>query len=306
MTDVSHVSAEEAYVERVKLARHSGAVLKAKLISLRSDSPEAIVLAFEGDDDKIIYGQWIRRIRPELRYEPFPCGGKKELKGLKNALTRDLNRLDEKVFFFVDRDFDDLSGFDSVNAVFVTDMYSVENYLVSEIVLDGLLRDEFPCHGAPDKRNSIIERFRSDYDIFLEVTYSLNRRIFIARKVPIELKKRLPTSLRDIATVAIGNVEPVQVRVEDVVVCEREPTPEEISALGEQFNRLEPKARYRGKFALKFFRDWIGKLADDQKQDNSILFSGIEGSVRRAELVISNFASKSVMPEELGIFIRSI
>ena len=70
------------------------------------------MLVFEGDDDKIVYGQWIRRVRPTLRYEPFPCGGKKEVRELKNALARDLAHLDDGVFFFVDRDFNDLLGFE--------------------------------------------------------------------------------------------------------------------------------------------------------------------------------------------------
>jgi Protein of unknown function (DUF4435) len=73
------------------------------------------LLAFEGDDDKIVYGQWIRRIRPGLRYEPFPCGGKREAKELKNALGRDLAQLGENVFFLVDRDYDDLTGFKSLS-----------------------------------------------------------------------------------------------------------------------------------------------------------------------------------------------
>lgn len=306
MTDVIAPSPEEAFLERVKSSRQSGAVLKAKLITLRTDFPEAIILVFEGDDDKIVYGQWIRRLRPNLRYEPFPCGGKKEVRGLKNAVLRDLNGLGQKIYFFVDRDFDDLSGFNGAESVFMTEMYAVENYLVSREVLEELLRDEFPCHGRPDKRADVINLFDSDYARFLEITSALNRRIFVSRKIPIELKKRLPTSLRSLATIELGNIRPVEIELESIVVYERDPTPDEIVGLDDQFIELDPATRYRGKFALKFFKDWLGKLADECQKEGTTIFAEVSGPVRRAELVISNFASKSRLPTGLHEFVEAI
>jgi hypothetical protein len=132
MSNPGELTPEDTLLSRMKSARRSGVVLKAKLITLRSDLPGVIFLAFEGDDDKIIYGQWIRRIRPALRYEPFPCGGKKEARELRNALRRDLARLGESMFFFVDRDYDDLRGFDGSDGVFMTDTYAVENCLEAD------------------------------------------------------------------------------------------------------------------------------------------------------------------------------
>jgi Protein of unknown function (DUF4435) len=299
---------EEAFVERVKSARRGGVVLKARLISLRSDLPDAIVLAFEGDDDKVVYGQWIRRIRPALRYEPFPCGGKKEARELKNALGRDLGHLSDKVFFLVDRDYDDLIGFASIDSVFATDTYAVENYLVADDVLEELLRDEFPCHARPDVRRQIVQIFGKDYSDFLQITASINKRLYIARRVPIGLAKRLPTSLRHLAIVRIGKIDAVTTLPEDVVVFEREPTQEEVAELQEAFDKLDPKQRYRGKFAIKFFREWLDRLADAYLPDGSEAF-GLHlpgGVVRRAEFVLSNFASKSRFPAGLSDFINSI
>ena len=172
MSSPDGLTPEEEFVERVKSARRGTVVLKAKLVSLRSDLPDAVVLAFEGDDDKIVYGQWIRRVRPQLRYEPFPCGGKREARELKNALGRDLAQLGDNVFFLVDRDYDDLVGFNSIDKMFVTDMYAVENYIVDDEVLEELLRDEFPCHAKPDVRRLIVEVFRKDYKDFLRHTSS--------------------------------------------------------------------------------------------------------------------------------------
>lgn len=308
MSSSAGVTPEEAFVERLKSARRGAAVLKARLITLRSDIPEAIVLAFEGDDDKIVYGQWIRRIRPSFRYEPFPCGGKREAKDLKNALSRDLARLGDRVYFLVDRDYDDLRGFDNTDNIYITDMYSVENYLVCDDVLEELLRDEFPCHARPDVRLRIVELFTTDYRAFLRMMAPINRRLYIARHLGIALTKRLPTALRQLITVQIGNVTAIGVLPEEVVVCQREPTAEEVVALTESFEELEPKTRHRGKFALKFFREWLDRLAFEYLAGETGLFKQKmpEGAIRRAEFVLSNFASKSRFPTGLAAFINAI
>jgi hypothetical protein len=308
MSSPDGLTPEEEFVERVKSARRGTVVLKAKLVSLRSDLPDAVVLAFEGDDDKIVYGQWIRRVRPQLRYEPFPCGGKREARELKNALGRDLAQLGDNVFFLVDRDYDDLVGFNSIDKMFVTDMYAVENYIVDDEVLEELLRDEFPCHAKPDVRRLIVEVFRKDYKDFLRHTVAINERLYLARRLEIRLTKRLPTSLRLLAEVEIGNVTSVGTKPEELVLCEREPTPEEVTEFTKEFKELDPNLRYRGKFAVKFFHEWLRKLSQEYLAGESGAFGRRmpEGVIRRAEFVLSNFASKSRLPSELATFINGI
>ena len=299
---------EEIFLERVKAARSTSAVLKAKLITLKSDFPDTIVFAFEGDDDKIVYGQWIKRIRPELQYEPFPCGGKKGVRDLKNVVTRDLSGLGARVFFFVDRDFDDLQGFQDTSNIFMTETYSVENCFVTEEIIEEILRDEFPCHARPELRESISKVFRKDYEAFLVVTTDLNRRIYYAKKIPIEITRRLPTSIRHFAMIKIGNVSRSTTPIEEAVVLGREPTFEEQEELNEEFAALSPRTRFRGKFALRFLKEWLMKLADEYAARDLGLFGDDPpvGGVRRAEFVLSNFAAKSLLPASLPAFIMAI
>lgn len=167
---------DSPYLQRLRSSRNSPAVLKAKLIAFRSSEPNVIIIAIEGDDDKIIYAQWIARVRGDLVYEPFPCRGKKSVLDLKAVVERDLGNLDKNLYFFVDRDFDDLAGHKPSEALFLTDMYSVENYLVSRDVLESILKNEFHCHGRPDIRRTIIEMFDEDYSKFLKL---LGKSIFV-------------------------------------------------------------------------------------------------------------------------------
>jgi hypothetical protein len=308
MSSPGGLTPEEEFVERVKSARRGTVVLKTRLVSLRSDLPDTVVLAFEGDDDKIVYGQWIRRVCPQLHYEPFPCGGKREARELKNALGRDLAQLGDNVFFLVDRDYDDLAGFDNIDRVFITDMYAVENYIVDDEVLDNLLRDDFPCHARPDARRLIVEAFRKDYQDFLRHTAAVNERLYIARRSEIRLTKRLPTSLRHLAVVEIGNVTPAGTKPEELVLYEREPTPEEVIEFAKAFKELNPNLRYRGKFAIKFFHEWLKKLSEEYLAGEAGAFGRRmpEGAIRCAEFVLSNFASKSRLPNGLATFINGI
>ena len=196
----------------------------------------------------------------------------------------------------------------SIDKMFVTDAYSVENYLVDEEVLEKLLRDEFPCHAQPQVRQQIVNIFRKDYSEFLRHTAPVNLRLYVARRLEIKLTKQLPKTLRQLVTVRIGNIGAVAVDPKAVVACEREPTSEEVGKLLDAFEGLDPKVRYRGKFAIKFFQEWVGKLAVEYLAGEAGAFGQRmpEGAIRRAEFVLSNFASKSRVPTGFAAFIDAI
>jgi hypothetical protein len=182
MSDVEQqVVAVDDLLGRMIKGRKGPAVLKARLAILRGERPGCIVLAFEGDDDKSAYNHWLRRVRSELAYEPFPCDGKTGVFDLQDAVDRDLGDLRRGVYFFVDRDFDDLRDRAADDRVFMTDRYSIENYLVTESVLIELLKDEFHCHGQPAVRDRVVSLFQEQLRAFTVATTEINFRIYLAR-----------------------------------------------------------------------------------------------------------------------------
>ncbi len=307
MDDASAGEADE-YLDRLKSGRKSPAVLKLRLAQFRVTAPDITVFALEGDDDKVIYSQWIRRIRPTLQYEPFPCDGKAGVLMLRGVVLRDLGNLGKNIYFFLDRDYDDLRDVEHVQCIFMTDSYSVENYLVSEEVLVELLRNEFHCHGRPDIRESIRQVFSSAYDEFLVATREINRRIFVARRLGIKLKHQLPAKPNAIAHIELNRIRSLDKAPEEVVVYLTIATPAEFARLSEKFDSLDPRSRYRGKFALTFFQRWLSELADEFSTSKLGLFAGLDvkSKVRISELVVSNFASKSELPIGLKDFIQAV
>lgn len=296
-------------VDYLRVARSRKSVVKTRFIALVGSSAGRPVLAFEGDDDKIVYGRWISRIKHDLQYEVFVCDGKKGVAELKSILDADLGGLGERVYYFVDRDFIDLTEFDACvdNRIFMTPSYSFENYLVTEKVLDSVLRDEYPLHEDFRTRARVVETFTKAYQDFLYVTGEYNWRLFQARKLSIPLLEKVPRRIGYLAdvqleAVAAGTLTPLQ-----QVQLSRAVSVVEQSLLDGEFRSMNPRMRFRGKNALAFFVKWLSILAKEFADRTTTLFDGAtDGSIRHADISLGGLASKSLIPAELFAFVNAI
>lgn len=298
----------DAAVEEMRSSRGSAAELKALFVLLRSELPEGNIFVFEGDDDRGIYFSWFRQINAALRYEPFSCGGKGGVIKLWQALRRDVNGLQNNVYYFVDRDFDELRGHLIDESVFMTDKYSVENYLINESVLDNTLKIEFHCHASPLIRAGIIELFNNVYSQFLEVSTDFNRDLHVVRRLPLELKKHLPKTVAKLAFVQLESVSSSGVAVHEVVVSDPQVVAEHRAACAAEFDGFEARDRYRGKFSMAFFKAWLDILAAERKEPGSQYFVGLSPNVKVAtdRLNLATLAARSDPPVGLAEFIEKV
>ena len=296
----------DKYLEDMKAARKGPAVLKLQLLLLRALKADVLIFAFEGGDDKIAYSRWISRLAPNLVYEPFPCSGKKYVLQLRDVVLRDLGGIGYRVYFFVDRDFDDLAGYSSHPSTFMTDRYSVDNYLVSEAILEEVLKNEFHCHGRPDVRQPIVELFQLVYTQFLALIRDINWRLFVARRLKLSAAST-PDKLRDLVTIALEGVTAGPKSAEQLFPFPFEPAAADVSALALTFATLDPATRYRGKYSLEFFERWLDLLANDYIDAGTKFFGGISRveKVRKGELVLGGFAAKSTPPDGLAEFLQA-
>lgn len=294
-------------VDFLRLSRGRAAVHKAQLILLRSQRPDSLVLVFEGDDDKIVYDRWITRVRPQLSYEPFPCGGKDKVIKLRETVERDTGDLNKNIYYFIDRDFDEEA--EPHPKTFETDMYSVENYLVSPQVVEGILITEFHCNLQPEVRAGILALFVKLHYKFAEASKEVNFRIFAARRLNIKIVGGVTSDVRKLASISLMDVVSAATNPADVVGLEREIADEEKRQLQEVFEKLEPLSRFRGKFFFIFLNRWIDLLYDDFcKNDKSLLNPGREGRSRprRSEITLGSLASRSPLPSGFPEFVNAI
>lgn len=289
-------------VKRLIRARDNRSVLKIELLSLDAQLKDEPIFVFEGRDDREAYSVWLRRTNEHLRYEPFSCGSKKKVLTLFDITSRDRGGLKSRVFFFVDRDFDDLQGREPNSFIFMTDRYAIENYLVDSATLDDLLKVEFHCDGMPDVRAKVLDVFEKAYSEFLLSTKNMNERLFIARRLGVETKP-LPDRLKFLANVAVTEVADSEKSAEEIVVLEADPDPETLAPLRDEFRELNGAERYRGKFALMFFRRWLELLSDERRAETSDLFPSRCHHKIKNDFPISLLAIRCPIPLGLGEFV---
>lgn len=299
---------KDSVVEKLKASRSSVAVLKLTLLKLRSQRPDRPIFVMEGPDDKCIYSQWLRRLKGDIRVEYHVCHGKFQVLGLHESVRNDKTDLAEKIFFFVDRDFDDLAGYTQTESLFMTDRYSVENYLLDPQVIEDILDIELHCNGFNQTKAKILEIFEKAYQEFLLVTQEFNFRLFLSKAVPISREGDFPQRINQIAAVSLANVRKQVREANEVISLTREPSQDEIDAFKPVFDALSPKERYRGKFATLFLNKWLDLLADDHSSDETEYFGDIDRKTRarRHEVVLANLASRSAIPPDLTSFLRSL
>lgn len=296
-------------VENLRLARQAPSVLKVKLSNIRSKYPDVIVLVFEGQEDLTPYTVWIRRIDGAFRFESIVSNGKGQVLGFRAMLQSNRQNLKEKVYFFVDRDFDSLRDHSPGPDIFVTTKYSIENELVTTDVLRHLLGDLFYCGGDCEDRDQILALFRSVRKQFIEVMIAPNLRLF--RGVQLKIPGRaIEDALAKYVRVSIRNVSVVftEDSLRQLVPLEREARPEETAEIDAEFFVLHPLYCRRGKFLYNFFIQWLNALADARRNGDKSVFS--DGAQRRGysreKVNLGALAAVSSLPEGLAQFVTRI
>lgn len=112
-----------------------------KILSQYKKDNNTIFCFVEGNEDISFYSQFIERYKEnDLKF--IVCNGKENVIDNYNSLSWSF--YDKKrVLFFMDKDFDDFIGNTLVldDNIFVTELYSIENYLVNEVTLRKFIID---------------------------------------------------------------------------------------------------------------------------------------------------------------------
>lgn len=300
---------EDYFLNKLKLAKNANSVLKTEFVTkISAISEDCKIFAFEGVGDKSVYYHWIKKINSNIRYEFHMCGNKDKVLRLFDSLAPDLTGLGDRVYYFVDNDFDHLQGRPLHDKIFVTKKYSIENYIVTDRVLDDVLSVDFHCNGAPKARSYILSNFTSLHHKFLQITKEINFRIFYSAILKIKRTGDLPTKINQLANIELFEVTPSELTEKDLVKIEREPTEDELSILRDEFEKLNPVENFRGKFSMIFFIKWLQILREDRGSETSKAFQDFPKTDFRINGAFSmeTLSTKSDPPKELMEFVQTI
>jgi hypothetical protein len=149
------------------------------------DPNSARVYAFvEGDADEAFYRTQIQKfvVDPRLIYT-YNCEGKA---GVADAYADVVKKYPncERVLFFMDKDVDDIVGIQwpTDPRIFVTDCYSIENYIVNKQALSRYFKDYVKIRRIEVDIDAVLERFETDLDSFHRMMLPVMAWIVVLRR----------------------------------------------------------------------------------------------------------------------------
>ena len=292
-------------LSRMVNAKRSPAVLRLALLQVRGRFPDLKILVFEGVDDVGVYQEWIRRFRDGNWFRPLPGSGKTQLLGLLRQLVSEGSELLSDVRFFVDHDYDGVAETDRCPNLFVTDRYSIENYLCDRRVVDEILVDELRCATDVPALDAALSAFDDFFKCLVQVLLEpmaiyragVLEGIQVAKK-PDKLNGSLDIELFGVrSTCSWGQV--VQFDPMPSQVCIEEGKIYIASAAG---------FMHRGKWLLSVVKAWLGLVYSDRRSDNPNIFASTVKALGPSpdQIPLRSLAARSSVPVGFGDFVQMI
>lgn len=307
-----------SFLDELRNARESAASAFALFLIDYPKYPDYVYAFFEGQDDPSFYNGFILQFLPDpslLRI--YKCGRKAEVyETHRRVMLR--ATADSKILFFVDKDLSDIldENHPVAGNIYVTDYYSIENFLVSE---DMFRRVWFETFNFPVQHGTVdFEKFRAIFRRELERFYSLLLPI-MAWTVYLERNGYSPLlSNIELSRIFYLNDDLVLNRT-DRAIEEGEITilaqmcrttsvivrPDDIDSVMKELSTKDPKIYVRGKFELWFFIKFVSKLGQLLRAS----MPQVSGSITiRTEITESNaivfLGPRLRIPSSLDEFLR--
>lgn len=171
--------------DSLRQARQSRVAVLHEYWTLYDPSKARVHAFFEGQEDVAFYSHHIEKQSPkgaELR--TYRCDGKGQVFEAFEAIVQRVPDV-KHTLFFVDKDLDDILGqpWPTDPRVFVTDVYSVENYYVTDVVLLRMLRDCVKLTGCTFDESTFVIEFRSSHRRFQRSILPVMAWILVARRL---------------------------------------------------------------------------------------------------------------------------
>lgn len=230
---------------------------------------------FEGKDDLSFYNKFItNRLNNSKKYIPLKCGNKKEVyETYKKVIPR--VKCGIIVLFFVDRDFSDFTdeGYVEDDRIYVTDYYSIENYVVTVDIFTSVCQEILHLSNEPETINMLIDKFQKEITEF----YIANR--YISAWIIYMMREGNKTNIKNVNLNSVFSInDDLELksigRERTIQHFERScglSTPDDFGTQSEdnikEIEKYDEKMYVRGKFELYFFVIFIRAITNQLKND---------------------------------------
>ena len=158
-----------------------------KILSQYKTNDNTIFCLVEGVEDNSFYRHFFEIYKENIPVKYIVCNGKQNV--IDNYNDLDWQFYDKKrILFFIDKDFDDYIEIETLNDenVFITDYYSIENYLVDEKILEKFITDN--CLITSESVIQLaVENLKKQHKIFVKQLKMISAWMMYCRKNNFEV-----------------------------------------------------------------------------------------------------------------------
>jgi hypothetical protein len=173
-----------SFTDLLRKARSSRIAMFHKFLTNYDPNSKRVYAFVEGDADEAFYrGQIQKYVLDQRLVYTYNCEGKS---GVADAYTDIVRKYPncERVLFFLDKDVDDIVGvrWPSDPRIFVTDCYSIENYVVDKQALSRYFKDYVKIRKIEVDVDTVLEQFEADLAYFHKMMLPVMAWIVIMRR----------------------------------------------------------------------------------------------------------------------------
>lgn len=296
-----------SYVETLQ---QEGAKPSARFHEFRTqcDNKGSVHVFFEGKDDAKFYMHEVRR-RASTPIYAYACEGKDNVVSIRAEVARSTYAKSNNCLFLVDKDFDDYLGRPDQGSqwnTYATDSYSIENYLVTEEVMEILLKDFCSCSTTEATYLNSISNFKKAHASFY-------KRIVPYMALAILLRReKTHVRFKDVSAKSLLRINA------DGIVVKKKPGfkafKKAAGLAGKEINILEwrsviytlqkdpPKKWVRGKFEREFFEEFLKFITQKMVISSEKLkpLNAVANS-----MLIETMAPRITLPKSLTAFLNA-
>ena len=263
-----------SFIDTLRAGRSSRAAVLHEFLAQYNPHSKRVYAFFEGHDDIAFFSPHIeQQLPPGAQLLPYRCEGKgRVMEAFKGVIERIPHV--QRTLFFVDKDLDDIVGtpWPTDPRIYVTDQYSIENYLVTAPVVARLYRDAIKLTNVSFDEESLIAHFEEALARFHRQTLSVMAWILVARRCGL---RPLLSNVQMSTLCEVSNNCDIRARRGARMKCLREQTQvslppragTRIRDARRELSRLPPKRIVRGKFEAWFMVVfWRALVAELQRQ----------------------------------------
>jgi len=306
-------------IDKMREKRNSKNVPYIKFARNYSPSKLNILYCFfEGDEDKRYYIPRIEKVTSK-ESKVFTCKGKDKVIELFEFINTKAEYMEVPILYFVDKDY---SNDRTINNLYVTPCYSIENFYSDKYTVKKVLINEFNLDEDDNDFLLTLKLYQDLQDIFHLKLLVFNA--WLSCQNDIREKNRISTRLKidgaiktyfksfdKVVKSCLKSIDSEVSNLEDIQYIEQlYPSSEkvDISKLEEKiylFRELNHTCIFRGKFEIRFLVSFLKRVQEEMNKKESNIFEKKSNCsfVFDINNAISNLSNYAYTPECLEKFL---